>query len=875
MCTMCQSLDPKIEEYDSHGLDPLDSPNLGTSFQADAQTSGSGGTAGGKPFYSYDQIADYLTDGYWEDTGREARSFDAQTGDTLTVDLSGLDAEGAKYAKIALDAWTKVSGLKFEEINQSSGQGTPAPTAIIREGADVVANANTTASIEVGQQFSGKIERATEKDWIAVELEAGQKYSITMQGEGGSGKLNDTFLRIRNDNGQSVAQNDDRAAGDRSSAIDFTAGKSGTFYIEASGYGNNTGNYKVNVVEGSSGPGAQITFVDDNSGAYAFSTVRGNTIQSATINIDSAWQSYGTYYLQTYIHEIGHALGLGHAGNYNFSASFSNDAHFANDSWQTSIMSYFDQRQNSNVDADRAFVATPQMADIVAIHNLYGTPTDSNAGNTIYGEDHNTGQWGMALTNGMSMTIHDTGGIDLINLESSTVNQRVNLKDGTFSDINGKDGNIGIAVGTIIENVTTGSGNDVVTGNEADNVMSTGAGNDILKGGAGNDILNGGNGSDTIDGGTGVDTAQYDVGAGNFEIIYDAATLRDGLLKIKDANGNIDKITNVEKLAFSNKTLDVADLIATLQDNHGTIGANSGQSVTVNLGALSVSDGGVIQDPDPDNVVIDPPNPDGTGMEIGNTRIEQLSSSYWQTVTFDQAIEDAAVIMGPASADGAQPLNVRIRNVTDTGFQFQIDEWDYLDGYHVELSISWIAGSVGSHTLADGTRVTFGQEQVSSLESTTVDLDGFDDKPMVLAQLTGDREDTALTTRLDNVDQDSFDFRLQTEEAKRDTVSSIAQEDLYWMAIDIAEGSNIFTNGQTNVDSTSKGIGAQLDANDGFFAGMQTFNGRDTASLRYERGDNDRVSLRVEEEQSLDEEITHIDETVAWFKADEGVFDFV
>jgi len=47
-----------------------------------------------------------------------------------------------------------------------------------------------------------------------------------------------------------------------------------------------------------------------------------------------------------------------------------------------------------------------------------------------------------------------------------------------------------------LENVTTGSGNDTVTGNAAANVLTGGAGNDILTGGEGSDSLIGGLGND-------------------------------------------------------------------------------------------------------------------------------------------------------------------------------------------------------------------------------------------------------------------------------------------------------------------------------------------------------------------------------------------
>ena len=59
------------------------------------------------------------------------------------------------------------------------------------------------------------------------------------------------------------------------------------------------------------------------------------------------WHGLNTYAFQTYIHEIGHALGLGHPGNYNGEARYPNDAEFQNDSWAMSIMSYFGQTENT------------------------------------------------------------------------------------------------------------------------------------------------------------------------------------------------------------------------------------------------------------------------------------------------------------------------------------------------------------------------------------------------------------------------------------------------------------------------------------------------------------------------------------------------
>jgi Ca2+-binding RTX toxin-like protein len=56
-----------------------------------------------------------------------------------------------------------------------------------------------------------------------------------------------------------------------------------------------------------------------------------------------------------------------------------------------------------------------------------------------------------------------------------------------------------------VENITGGSGNDIITGSSAANTISGGGGNDTIAGGAGNDKLIGESGSDTIAGGAGND----------------------------------------------------------------------------------------------------------------------------------------------------------------------------------------------------------------------------------------------------------------------------------------------------------------------------------------------------------------------------------
>jgi len=68
-----------------------------------------------------------------------------------------------------------------------------------------------------------------------------------------------------------------------------------------------------------------------------------------------------------------------------------------------------------------------------------------------------------------------------------------------------------------VENVNSGSGGDIISGNSLDNILNGGSGDDVLNGNNGNDTLNGGDGNDTLVTSLGVDT--LDGGADDDQLI--------------------------------------------------------------------------------------------------------------------------------------------------------------------------------------------------------------------------------------------------------------------------------------------------------------------------------------------------------------------
>src|SRR5207248_9119386 len=121
-----------------------------------------------------------------------------------------------------------------------------------------------------------------------------------------------------------------------------------------------------------------------------------------------------------------------------------------------------------------------------------GSASDWLFGNT--GDDTLDGGLGADLLSGGD-------GNDLADYSSRTNAVTISLDGKPGDGEAGENDN----VSSSIENVTTGSGNDAITGSAFANTLSGGPGNDTIAGAGGDDTLDGGLGQDSLDGGDGND----------------------------------------------------------------------------------------------------------------------------------------------------------------------------------------------------------------------------------------------------------------------------------------------------------------------------------------------------------------------------------
>jgi hypothetical protein len=212
---------------------------------------------------------------------------------------------------------------------------------------------------------------------------------------------------------------------------------------------------------------------------------------------------------------------------------------------------------------------------------------------------------------------------------------------------------------------------------------------------------------------------------------------------------------------------------------------------------------------------------------------------------------------------------VRIRNVDPSGFEIGIQEWAYLDGYAAE-TVGYIVMERGRYTLADGTLIEAGRFATNRTSSfgTVAFTQPFNTVPVVIATVSSFNEADPVTSRMRNISLSGFEFRLQEQE---NNVQTHATETISYIAWEPSSGT---VNGLTfEVDKTPNAVTDQFYTlpftetfvgSPAFLADMQTFNGSDTANLRWQDKDSTGVEVRISEEQSRDSETRHIPEVVGY-----------
>jgi len=252
-------------------------------------------------------------------------------------------------------------------------------------------------------------------------------------------------------------------------------------------------------------------------------------------------------------------------------------------------------------------------------------------------------------------------------------------------------------------------------------------------------------------------------------------------------------------------------------------------------------------------------------IEVGELNVNH----NWITVSFKKTFSHPVVVAGPPSSNGGGPVLVRVRNVTETGFEVRLQEWDYQDGLHAAETFSYIVIEKGTYTLENGSKIEAGTFIGTSSFTQVLLQQTYDFTPVILAQVITENETDAVTERIRYTNQYSFEFMLQEMQATMydhipETVGYIAWEpgkgEVSGLLYEIG-----MTEKQVNDTWFDLNFKTEFSGLPFFIAGIQSCVGGDTVAVRNQNISATSVQIRTQEEKSLDDEASHAKEVVGYF----------
>ena len=244
----------------------------------------------------------------------------------------------------------------------------------------------------------------------------------------------------------------------------------------------------------------------------------------------------------------------------------------------------------------------------------------------------------------------------------------------------------------------------------------------------------------------------------------------------------------------------------------------------------------------------------------------------WQTLPFAKSYKHPVVIAKPVSNRDGDGGVIRLRDVTAGRVQLRYQEWgDYLDGLHgVPEDIFYLVSEAGEHSLAGlsvdaGTLVTNRLGRADQWQKVAFDTT-FPYAPVVLSSVMTYNGTHSVITRIDNLGDSGMVIAMDEQESKND---GHLFETLGWIAIEQGSGE---TGEGAKVDAFSMLLRSDFDPVTypristhrfpSVFADVNSSWEMDPVFLRYDSLGKREIELGLTEDQSLDSEVSHVQENV-------------
>lgn len=239
----------------------------------------------------------------------------------------------------------------------------------------------------------------------------------------------------------------------------------------------------------------------------------------------------------------------------------------------------------------------------------------------------------------------------------------------------------------------------------------------------------------------------------------------------------------------------------------------------------------------------------------------------WQTVTFGREFIDPVVVLSLPTYNEDQPVTTRIRNVSSSGFEMQLMEWNYQDNAHANEQIGYFVIEAGHHQMPDGTVIQAAVvESVYRDHSKGVHPVPFGSVPVVIAQIEAEHGD-ALVPRIQDSVEHAFAVRVQEQESSTSAFPG-PSANIHFVAINAGSGElngRQFESGAIDgAPSGTQAFGQAFSSTPLVFGTLQSTKEVDPVNVRMTGVSAGDFTFQYQEEQSADKETFHGGESLGY-----------
>ena len=254
--------------------------------------------------------------------------------------------------------------------------------------------------------------------------------------------------------------------------------------------------------------------------------------------------------------------------------------------------------------------------------------------------------------------------------------------------------------------------------------------------------------------------------------------------------------------------------------------------------------------------------PGGGGVfEVGRLSV----GTSWVAVDLEGSFTDPVVVAGPASLVDTEPVTVRVRNVSVSGFELRLEEFGYQDGVHAAEDVAWLVVESGTHTLDSGAVVEAGTASADSTFTAVSFSATFAAAPVVATAVVSNVDTDATVVRVDGLTASGFEVALQEQE---DSTGGHGSELVTWVAWSAGSDDGALDElawEAASIGADETGATAtftQMYGESCVLASLNSHNDADVANVRLDNRGPSSVELLVTEEESADPEVDHAIESV-------------